>query len=93
MFSPKERSVVLVESLLCPTLFREVLAKVLFCYYEVSSILVLPSHLVSLCTLAIETALVLDVGYTEAIAIPICHGVPNIHAWQALPVGSSVAHG
>lgn len=92
LFSPKDRSVVIVESLLCPTLFRETLARVLFCYYEVSSILVLPSHLVSLCTLAIDTALVLDVGYMEAITIPVCHGMPALHAWQALPLGSSVAH-
>lgn len=52
----------------------------------------MPSHLVSLCTLAIESAIVVDVGYNEAITIPICHGVPTIHAWQALPLGSSVAH-
>ena len=35
LVNPKERKVVVVESLLTPTLFRETLAKVLFLHYEV----------------------------------------------------------
>lgn len=66
--------------------------QVLFNYYEISSLLVLSSHLVTLASLAIETALVLDVGYKEAVAIPICHGMPVVHAWQALPLGSQILH-
>lgn len=54
--------------------------------------LILPSHLVSLSTLGAETALVLDVGYTEAVAIPVCFGLPVIHAWQALPLASQAIH-
>ncbi|XP_060531713.1 actin-related protein 10 [Cylas formicarius] len=92
LVSPKDRPVVIVESLLCPTLFRETLARVLFCQYEVSMILVLPSHLVSLASLAVHTALVLDVGYKEAVAIPICHGLPIIQGWQALPLGAEAIH-
>nr|XP_022903365.1 actin-related protein 10 [Onthophagus taurus] len=92
LISPKDRPVIIVESLLSTTLFRETLAKVLFYHYEVSSILVLPSHLVSLATLAIDTGLVLDIGYTEAIAIPVCYGFPLIHAWQALPLGANAIH-
>lgn len=37
LVNPKERKVVVVESLLTPTLFRETLAKVLFTHYEVST--------------------------------------------------------
>lgn len=92
LFSPKDRAVVIVESLLCPTIFRETLAKVLFCYYEVSSIFILPSHLVSLCTLALDTAIVVDIGDTEAVAIPVCHGIPTLHAWQALPIAANAIH-
>lgn len=61
-------------------------------HYEVSAVLVVPSHLVSLSSLVIETALVVDVGYTEAIVIPVCHGLPILHAWQALPLGSQTIH-
>ncbi|KAB0799199.1 hypothetical protein PPYR_07079 [Photinus pyralis] len=92
LISPKDRPVVVVESLLCPTIFRETLAKVLFCHYEVSMILVVPSHLVCLASLGIDTALVLDVGFSEAVAIPVCHGLPVIHAWQALPLASQAVH-
>lgn len=48
---------------------------------------ILPSHLVCLAGLAVETALVVDVGYKEAVVIPVCHGLPIIQAWQALPLG------
>lgn len=85
LVSPKDRRVVIVESLLCPTAFRETLARALFRHFEVSSILFVPSHLVSLCTLGVNTALVLDVGYVEAILIPVFEGVPVLHAWQAQP--------
>lgn len=92
LLSPKDRPLVIVESILCPTLFRETLAAVLFKHFEVSALLVVPSHLVALSTLAIETGLVVDVGYAESVCIPVCHGMPIIHAWQALPLGSSAVH-
>ncbi|KAL3267076.1 hypothetical protein HHI36_011216 [Cryptolaemus montrouzieri] len=90
--SPKDKPIVIVESLLCPIIFRETLAKVLYKHYGVSSILLLSSHLVSLAPLAIDTALVLDVGYKEAVCIPVCYGMPMIHAWQALNLGSQTIH-
>lgn len=39
-----------------------------------------------------ETALVVDVGYKEAIVMPVCHGMPIIQAWQALPLGGNTIH-
>jgi actin-related protein 10 len=39
----------------------------------------------SLCTLGVTTALILDVGYVEAVLIPVFEGVPVLHAWQAQP--------
>lgn len=92
LLSPKDRPIVIVESLLCPTLFRETLAKVLFVHYEISMMLVLPSHLVALSSLAVETAMVVDVGYKEAVVVPVCHGLPIISAWQALPLGAEAIH-
>lgn len=46
----------------------------------------MPSHCASLFTLGISTALVLDVGYKEAILIPVCEGVPVLRLWQAMPL-------
>lgn len=54
-------------------------------FLQVSSILFVPSHLVSLCTLGVNTALILDVGHVEAVLIPVFEGVPVLHAWQAQP--------
>lgn len=90
--SPKDRPIVIVESLFCPIIFRKNVAKVLFKHYGVSSLLFLSSHLVSVCTLAIDTALVVDVGYKEASCIPVCYGVPVINAWQTLDIGSHALH-
>merc|ERR1719376_844755 len=46
LVTPKDRRVVVVESFLCPSEFRETLAEVLFKHYEVGSVLFAPSHLV-----------------------------------------------
>lgn len=88
----RERRVVLVESILSPTEFRDTLARALFLHFEVPSILFAPSHLVSLYTLGINTALVIDLGYDETTMIPICEGTPLVHAWQAQPLGAKAIH-
>lgn len=92
LVNPKDRKVVLVESVLCPTKFRETFARVLFCHFEVHSIYHVPLHLVSLCTLAIDTGLVVDLGYSEAIVIPVFSGVQVINAWEAQPLAAEAVH-
>ena len=52
----------------------------------------LPSHLVSLLSLGINTGLVLDIGHAEATVIPVYEGVPVLHAWGALPLGATAVH-
>jgi actin-related protein 10 len=52
------------------------MAKVLFCHYEVLSILLAPSHLMPLYGLGVKDGLVLDVGYSEATLIPVYENVP-----------------
>lgn len=92
LVNPKERKVVIVESVLCPTEIREIFAKVLFRHFEISSILFVSSHLVALSTLAIDTALVVDIGNKEATVIPVFSGVQVLHAWQAQPLGGEAVH-
>lgn len=92
LVNPKERKVVIVESVLCPTDIREVFAKALFRHFEISSILFVPSHLVTLSTLAIETALVVDIGYKEATVIPVYSGIQVLRAWQAQPLAAEAVH-
>lgn len=90
--NPKERKVIIVETVLCPTEIREIFAKVLFRHFECSSILFASSHLVALSTLAIENALVVDIGYKEATVIPVYCGVQVLHSWQAQPLAAEAVH-
>lgn len=90
--SPKDRKISIVESVLTPTTIRESLAKVLFFHFEVSSVLFLPTHLVAISTLAVETAIVVDLGYKEATVIPVYSGVQVLNSWQAQPLGAEAVH-
>ncbi|RUS89670.1 hypothetical protein EGW08_002591 [Elysia chlorotica] len=86
LVTPKDRRVVVVESLLCPSEFRETLVKVLFKQFEVGSVLFASSHLLSLLTLGTSTGLVMDVGYKETLVVPVYEGIPIMKGWQSLPV-------
>lgn len=77
---------------MCPTHIRETLAKVLFRHFEVLSVLFIPTHLVALSTLAIDTALVIDIGFKESVVMPIFSGVQVLHAWQAQPLAADAVH-
>ncbi|KAG5306127.1 ARP10 protein, partial [Acromyrmex insinuator] len=92
VISPKDARILLLESPLAVTSFRDTLAKVMFKHFEIGSVLFLPSHLATISTLGIDTALVLDVGYQEATLIPIFEGIPILKAWQALPLGGQIIH-
>jgi actin-related protein 10 len=92
LVSPKDRKITIVESVLTPTVIRECLAKVLFVHFEVSSVLFVPTHLVALSTLAINSALVVDLGYKEATVIPVFSGVQVLNAWQAQNIAAEAVH-
>uniref|UniRef100_A0A182QGC0 Actin-related protein 10 n=1 Tax=Anopheles farauti TaxID=69004 RepID=A0A182QGC0_9DIPT len=92
LVSPKERKIVVVESVLCPTTVKENLARALFCHFDVSSVFFVPTHLVVLATLAVETALVVDIGYKEAVVVPVFCGVQALYAWEAQPLAAESVH-
>ncbi|XP_076874036.1 actin-related protein 10 [Brachyhypopomus gauderio] len=87
LVNPRDRRVVIIESILCPSHFREMLSKVFFKHFEVPSVLFAPSHLMSIMTLGINSALVMDCGYTETLVLPVYEGIPILSAWEALPLG------
>uniref|UniRef100_A0A672L1U0 Actin related protein 10 n=1 Tax=Sinocyclocheilus grahami TaxID=75366 RepID=A0A672L1U0_SINGR len=89
LVNPRDRRVVIVESVLCPSHFRETLSRVFFKHFEVPSVLFAPSHLMSVMTLGIQSALVMDCGYTETL---IYEGVPILSVWEALPMGGKAIH-
>uniref|UniRef100_A0A2K6BRW0 Actin related protein 10 n=1 Tax=Macaca nemestrina TaxID=9545 RepID=A0A2K6BRW0_MACNE len=89
LVNPRDRRVVIIESVLCPSHFRETLTRVLFKYFEVPSVLLAPSHLMALLTLGINSAMVLDCGYRESL---IYEGIPVLNCWGALPLGGKALH-
>lgn len=64
----------------------------MFFTLQVLSVLFIPTHLVVLSTLAVETALVIDIGYKEATIIPVYCGVQVLHAWQAQAIAAEAVH-
>ncbi|CDI97718.1 actin protein 10 [Echinococcus multilocularis] len=92
LVNPKERRVVIVESIMTPTHFRQTIADVLFRHFEVPSILFAPAHLVALFTLGISTGLVLDCGYSEALVLPVCEGFTLLSTWHSAHLGSRHIH-
>lgn len=90
--NPKDRRVIIVESVFTPSKFRKALAKVLFSRFEIPSLTFVPSHLVSLITLAIKTALVVDIGFTECAVIPVIEGITVLDAAQFAPLGAQAIH-
>ncbi|ELU15086.1 hypothetical protein CAPTEDRAFT_154792, partial [Capitella teleta] len=93
LVNPKERCVVIVESMLTTTThFRNTLADVLFKHYEVPSVVFAPGHLVCLFTLGVSTGLIMDVGYTETTVMPVFEGTAILKAWQALPLAGKAIH-
>ena len=71
----RERKVVVVESTLTSSQFRNTLAEVLFKNFQAISVLFIPAHLASIYTLGITTALVLDCGYADCQVMPIAEGI------------------
>ncbi|XP_032582533.1 actin-related protein 10 [Drosophila sechellia] len=92
LVSPKERKFVLVENVFGPTVLRETLARVLFVHFDVSSVLFVPVHLIALSTLAVPTALVVDVGYSETSVMPVFSGVQIMGAFKDQSYGGSAIH-
>ncbi|XP_072933629.1 actin-related protein 10 [Epargyreus clarus] len=88
LVNPKERKVVVVESLLTPTLFRETLAKVLFTHYEVSGVMWADRPRLCALTLGAPVVLVVALGALEAEVVAVVHGCPVLHAMQAQPLAA-----
>uniref|UniRef100_A0A0X3P783 Actin-related protein 10 n=1 Tax=Schistocephalus solidus TaxID=70667 RepID=A0A0X3P783_SCHSO len=75
-----------------PSKFKDTLGEILFMHFEVPSLVFAPAHVVSLFTLGISTALVLDCGYTEALVLPVYEGFTILGAWQSGPLGGKRIH-
>lgn len=80
--TPKEKKVVIVESVFCRSAFKNALTNVLFDRFNVPSLIFVPDHLMALATLGLNSGLVLDLGYAEAISIAVVDGVTLLDGAQ-----------
>ncbi|XP_059058773.1 actin-related protein 10 [Achroia grisella] len=92
LVNPKERKVVVVESLLTPTLFRETLAKVLFTHYEVSGVVWADSPRLCALTLGTPVALIVSIGARDAEVAAVVHASVVLHALQSQPLAARAIH-
>lgn len=90
--NPRDRKVIIVESVFCPTKFRLTLAKVLFTHFDVPALVLLPAHLMALNTLIASTALVVDMGFTETSVTPVIEGVTVLDAVHFQDLGAKAIH-
>lgn len=68
---PKSRKVIICESPLAPVVLKQMIAKLLFDYFQVPSISFVPIHLMALLTTGITTGLIIDVGNLETSVLPV----------------------
>lgn len=90
--NPRDRSVVLVESVYSPSWLRELLARAFFTHFAVPAILFVPAHLASLFAIGKSTGLIVDVGYLETHVTPVFEGVTLLDAAQWCSVGAKAIH-
>lgn len=80
--TPKEKKVVIVESVFCKSSFKNALTKVLFDQFNVPSLMFVPDHLMALSTLGLTSGLILDLGSEEAISIAVIERVTLLNGAQ-----------
>lgn len=86
--SPREKKIVIVESVFCKSIFRTILTDILFEQFNVPALLFVPDHLMALATLGRSTGLVVDLGSEEAVSIAIVDGVTLLDGTQFASLGA-----
>ena len=87
LINPKEHKVVVCEELTMPNNFKESLGKLLLKQFQIPSLLFVPSSLISLTPLELNTSLVIDIGASGLSITPIYQGNILIHANKVSSLG------
>ncbi|XP_015788908.1 actin-related protein 10 [Tetranychus urticae] len=83
----KERKVILIETLFTQNNVRQSLINVLYQHFEVPSLLIVPHHLMTLVPYMVSTGIVLDIGWKEAMAVPVIEGITLVNSVKYTPLG------
>jgi len=92
LVNPKERRVVVCESMLKSVETRKLIAEILFTHFHVVSLVFVPSHLLALYSCGVETGLVVDLGYLETSVVPIFEQVPILKAVEYVNLAGKSIH-
>lgn len=92
LVNPKERRVVVCDAMLKPIRIRDAMAKVLFEYFEVVSIVFVPSHLLALFACGLHTGLVIDAGFSETTVVPVYEHNPILNGLDYIDLAAQVVH-
>lgn len=92
LVNPKERRVVICESMFKSINTRNVIADVLFKHFHIVSIVFVPSHLLALYACGVTTGLVVDCGYLETSVVPIYEQVPVLKAIEYVNLAGKAIH-
>lgn len=92
LVNPKERRVVICESMFKSINTRNVIADVLFKHFHIVSIVFVPSHLLALYSCGVTTGLVVDCGYLETSVVPIYEQVPVLKAIEYVNLAGKAIH-
>ncbi|CAM9708642.1 unnamed protein product [Chrysoparadoxa australica] len=89
---PKDRHVVVCESMISPTRVREALGRVLLEHVQVPGVCFVSGPAPALYCSGLATGLILDIGHKEAHALAVYRGVPMQESYRVLPLGLSQVH-
>ena len=92
LVNPKERRVVVCDSMLKPIEIRNLIAKILFKHFEVVSVVFMPSHLLALFTCGLSSGLVVDVGFSETVAVPVYEQGTILNGLEFIDLAASSLH-
>ena len=92
LVNPKERRVVICESMFKSVNTHNTIAEVLFKHFHIVSIVFVPTHLLALYACGVETGLVVDCGYLETSVVPIYEQVPVLKAIEYVNLAGKAIH-
>lgn len=87
-----DRRVVICEGVAVPTVYRTLLADILYRCYMFQSVLFAPNPVLATLPVWLDSALVVDVGYTETTVVAVFDGVAAINTFNAVSAGAVEMH-
>ncbi|UMM29948.1 hypothetical protein L5515_012052 [Caenorhabditis briggsae] len=83
VLAPTDRPVIVVESMFMSEDLRKTMTKVIVERIRCKSLMFMPSHVCATFPFNTQNALVVDIGYSECVAVPIIEGVTMLNEFES----------